>query len=332
MVSVIIVNYNGSEVISGCLEALGRQTFGDYEILIIDNDSTDGSLSLIREVLKEISLEGRAKVIPLDANLGFTGGNACGLSHATGSYIALLNADTEPDRVWLEELVGAAERDPSAGVCASKLIVYNSTIIDSAGDGYSFALKGFKRGEGRDAREFGEKEYVFGACAGGALYRRAMIEEIGFLDEDFFLIYEDTDLSFRAQLAGWKVLYVPTALLYHKVRSTIGTMSRVAVYYSMRNAEFVRIKNVPFPVFVASLPQFLLGAVMEFIYVGLKHGDCLLYLKAKRDAVLMLPRMLRKRTRIMRSRKVDNRYVLSIMTPLFERKFVRSKLGKLFRG
>ena len=154
-----------------------------------------------------------------------------------------------PDEKWLEELVRQMDRDSRIGVCASKLMVYNSNRIDSAGDGYTRTLKGFKHGEGEESNKFNEQKFVFGACAGAALYRKEMLEQIGFLDEDFFLIHEDTDLNFSAQLAGWKVLYVPTAMVHHKVRSSIGIMSDMAVYYTLRNNEFVRIKNVPFGVF-----------------------------------------------------------------------------------
>src|SRR5208337_3264167 len=104
---------------------------------------------------------------------------------------------------------------------------------------------------------FNREEYIFGACAGAALYRRSMLDEIGFLDDDFFLIHEDTDLNWRAQLSGWRTLYVPSALVYHKVRSTIGPMSDISVYYTLRNSELVRIKNIPCPLFLLCLPSFL---------------------------------------------------------------------------
>jgi GT2 family glycosyltransferase len=328
MVSIIIVNYNGRRLILDCLKSLERQSFADFEVIIVDNGSLDGSLAAIQQFSEETSLDYLIRIIPLGRNLGFAGGNVEGLRYADGKYIALLNNDTEPDERWLEELVKAMESDPVAGICASKLIVYGTDIIDSAGDGFSTALKGFKNGEGEKVSFDNGKEYVFGACAGAALYRREMIKEIGFLDEDFFSIYEDTDLNLRAQLHGWKVMYVPTAIVYHKVRSTIGSMSKTAIYYALRNSEFVRFKNIPVSLFLRFMPEFILGMVAEFTYFVIKHRHPILYFKAKIDAMRMLPRILSKRAIILKKRKVSDQYLFDIMTPVWEKDFMKGKIKK----
>jgi len=331
-VSVIIVNYNGQGLIRDCLTALGRQSFKDFKVVIVDNGSSDGSLDEIRIFLNESLLAPVVKLIPLDKNLGFAGGNLEGLKHTFGEYIALLNNDAEPDGRWLGELVMAMDSNPEVGICASKLIVYGSDIIDSAGDGFSTSLKGFKRGAGEKAFLYNKREFVFGACAGAALYRRKMIEEIGFLDEDFFLIHEDTDLNFRAQLSGWKVMYVPTAIVEHKVRSSIVKMSPMAVYYSVRNSEFVKIKNIPLSLFLRCLPVVILGMVSEFIYFAARHRHPILYFKAKIDATRMLRVMLKKRGVNLKGAKVDSKGLREIMTPVFEGNFLRKRLKKLFFG
>lgn len=327
-VTVVLINYNGMGFIIDCLRALEGQSFKDFEILIIDNASSDGSLGVIKTLLEESQLGSLVKLIPLNTNVGFGGGCVEGLRYAQGEYIGLLNNDTEPDNRWLEELVKVMDNDPKVGVCGSKLIVYGTDIIDSAGDGFSKALRGFKRGEGEKTLLYSKKESVFGACAGAALYRRKMIEEIGFLDEDFFLIHEDTDLNFRAHLYGWKVLYAPTSIVYHKVRSSIGKMSDIAVYYTLKNSEFVRIKNVPIGVFIRCFPEFIIGMLTEFIYFAIKHKHFMLYLNAKRDAIRMLPKMLKKREAILKNRKVGNRYLLNIMTPVWQRDFLKEKIKK----
>ena len=321
-VSIIIVNYNGERVLGDCLRAVEGQSFRDFEIVLVDNASTDGSLSLA----------GHLNLISLPENRGFTGGNIEGLRHCSGDYIVLLNNDTEPERGWLKALVDAADAHPEVGICASKLINHGTNRVDSAGDLFSTALRGFKRGEGDAADGFNREEYIFGACAGAALYRRSMLDEIGFLDEDFFLIHEDTDLNWRAQLAGWKVLYVPSAAVYHKVRSTIGQMSDLAVYYTVRNSEFVRIKDMPRRVFLRCLPSFLAGMLTEFVLFGIRHRRPGLYIKAKSDALRLLPRMLKKRTDIMKKRKVSDEYILSLMTSVWERKFLRAKFRRLLHG
>ncbi len=330
-VSIIIVNYNGSDLTIDCLRAIEEQSFKDFEVIIVENGSSDNSINEIRKFL-EMSTLNPVKLIPLNGNSGFAGGNLAGLAYTEAEYIALLNNDTEPGREWIDNLVRVMEARPDTGICASKMIVFGTDNIDSAGDGYSTSLKGFKRGEGEASLNYNSQEYVFGACAGAALYRRKMLDEIGFLDKDFFLIHEDTDLNFRAQLAGWQVLYVPTAVVYHKVRSSIGHMSDMAVYYTLRNSEFVRIKNISFVLFLRCFPEFILGIISEFIYFAVKHRKLRVYLKAKRDVVIFFPSMMSKRKQIMKTVKVDNKYLYSIMTSVWEKDFFLMKIKKFLRG
>jgi hypothetical protein len=222
-------------------------------------------------------------------------------------------------------------KDTSIGICATKMLVYGKDIIDSAGDGFSSNLKGFKRGEGRPSAEYDKAEYVFGACAGAALYRKEMLDEIGFMDEDFFLIFEDTDLNLRAQLAGWKVRYVPGAVVHHKVRSTIGNMSDTAIFYSLRNSELVRVKNIPFVLFAACLPSYITGTFLEFLYFGIRHRKAALFCRAKLDAVRMVPKMLKKRKKILGMRRVNVKYLYGIIATVFNREFFYSKTTKFIK-
>lgn len=331
-ISLIIVNYNGGALLRNCLEGIKKQTFQDFEIIIVDNFSADDSREDIETFLRKVGISNKFKIIMLDRNTGFSQGNIQGLRVSKSSIIATLNNDTKPEEGWLEELLKALDKNPKVGICASKLVVYGTNSIDSAGDCFTQFLKGDKRGEGQHIGEFDKPDFVFGACAGAALYRREMIEKIGFLDEDFFLIHEDTDLNFRTQLAGWKVLYVPTAVVHHKVRSSIGNMSDLAMYYTLRNSEFVRVKNVPLGVFLRCLPEFLLGTVSEFFYFAVKHKKFKLYIRAKKDALKMFPHMWKKRKLIMKTRKVSNSYLLSLMTPIWQKDFFKAKLGKFLHG
>lgn len=333
-VSIIIVNFNGERVLEECLRAVEGQSFRDFEIVLVDNGSVDGSFPLACRLREGWNASLPLILIPLPENRGFTGGNIEGLRHCSGDYIALLNNDTVTDREWLNSLVAAMDAHPEAGVCGSKLVAYGTGRIDSAGDLFSTALKGFKRGEGEAEGEdiYNRQEYIFGACGGALLYRRSMLDEIGFLDDDFFLIHEDTDLNWRAQLCGWKVLYVPSALVYHKVRSTIGRMSDLAVYYTLRNSELVRIKNIPCSIFLLCLPSLLAGIVTEFVFFVIRHRRLKLYLKAKRDALLLLPRMLKKRNAVMKKRRASNAYLLSLMTSVWRKEFLMAKMSKLLHG
>lgn len=329
-VSVIVITFNSSSTIKDCLASLGEQTRKDFEVILVDNNSHDNTSEVV-EYIKPV-LDFPLKTFNLDRNTGFAGGNNFGLKQAAGGYIALLNPDAMAENFWLEELIKSMDSHSEVGICASKIIDEKINRIDSAGDIYTPVLRGFKRGEGQSSKMFNDQEYIFGACAGAALYRRKMIEEIGFLDKDFFLIHEDTDLNFRAQLSGWKVLYVPTAVVRHKVRSSIGPMSHIAVYYALRNNELVKIKNIPLGIFLRCIPDFLIGTVIEFVYFVIKHRRLRLYLRAKIDTIRMLPRMLKKRSIIMKNRKVSHGYLLNMMTPVWQKDFLITKIKKFLHA
>jgi GT2 family glycosyltransferase len=331
-ISIIIVNYNKRDLLEGCLRSLFSQSFSDFEIIIVDNGSTDGSIEEIEKYLNSGMNIPSVTPIYLPYNSGFSKGNIEGIRCTNGKYIALLNNDAEVHERWLQELVSAMDNHKDVGMCASKLIVHKLEILDSAGDGFARSLQGYKRGEGEDPSELENQEYVFGACAGAALYRREMLEDIGFFDENFFLIHEDTDLNFRAQLAGWKALYVPTAIAYHKVRSSIVDMSDIAVYYTIRNRDFVRIKNVPCLIFLKCLPEFVVGIIAEFFYFVIKHGKIRLYCEAKYDVLRNFSKMMIKRKSIMKKRRVTDQYIYRLMTPLWEKDFLKRKMKKIIYG
>jgi GT2 family glycosyltransferase len=319
-VSLIIINFNGKTLLDECFHAIKAQTFRDFETIVVDNASSDGSAEAISSLLPE------ARLIRNRKNVGFSGGLLMGFENAAGDYISVLNNDVIIDPSWLGKLVKAMDEHPEAGICASKIMAYGTDIIDSAGDGYSTVLKGFKRGEREHGTAFERPEYVFGACAGAALYRRRMIEETGFFDKDFFLIHEDTDMNLRAQIAGWKVLFVPDAVVYHKVRSTIGHMSDTAVYYTLRNNEFVRMKNVPIGIIFRYLPLLIIYAFMEFVFFSIRHRRFGLYVRAKADALRYMPAMLRKRSEVMKTKRVNNSYLRSIITPVRNQMFFSLKM------
>jgi GT2 family glycosyltransferase len=152
------------------------------------------------------------------------------LEISQGAYIALVNNDARPDETWLEKLIQPMLRDRAVGISASKLIFENTQKVNSAGDGITTGGVGFNRGLSGKAVDFNVPEPVFGACGAAVLYRRRMLDEIGFLDEDFFLYDEDTDLNFRAQLAGWKCFYVPTAVANHVANATSKRLSDLHVF------------------------------------------------------------------------------------------------------
>jgi hypothetical protein len=327
-VAIIIINYNGTDNTINCLKALDRQTYKSFEVIVVDNGSSGESEKKLSSFFCSAKFSFFFRYLPLKTNLGFSGGNNRGLEASKAIFIALLNNDTEPHERWIEQLVGAMKEHPDVGICASKMLIYNTRLIDSAGDGFLRSLKAYKRGEGESDAEFNQQEFVFGACAGAALYRRSMIDQIGFLDEDFFLIHEDSDFNFRAQMAGWKVLFVPTAIVGHKVRSSIGHHSDTEVYYTLRNSYFVKIKNAPLGLLVACFIEIMFTILVEFIYFVFKHRQRKLYFKAIFDTIAILPRLMSKRRANMKYRATTNRYLLEMMTPVLTKKVLRAKLRK----
>ena len=325
-VTILIINYNEPELTFDCLNALKKQIFKDFDIVLVDNGSSHELVNALKKFISQMHL--KITFLPLSVNLGFSGGNNKALEKSTGKYIALLNNDALPEPNWLAELVSAMDADPEIGACASKILVYNSDIIDSAGDGFLRSLKGYKRGEGEDKNKFSKKEYVFGACAAAVLYRKKMIEEIGFLDEDFFLIHEDTDFNFRIQLAGWKVLYIPDAIVYHKVRSSIKRHSYTETFYTMRNSYLLKIKSIPLSILIYCLPEVLISIFMEFLYFCIKHRQLKLYFRAIGSAIILMPIMLKERKFILKTRKVDNKYLLKMMNPVLGKGVLRTKIKK----
>lgn len=241
LVSVIVLNWNGRDVLTECLQALSVQTYPHYEILVVDNGSTDGSAALVRERFPQV------RVIALPENVGFGAGNNIGYRHAQGEYIALLNNDTCVAQQWLAALCDALERYPAAGSAASKIVFYDQPDwIDTAGDEFFSIGIARKRGHLLPGQgNFDQETFIFGACAGAALYRRAMLDAIGFFDEDFEIYDDDVDLSFRAQLANWKCVYVPTALVRHHVSATMSKQSQRSMYLIKRNTFWVLLKNIP---------------------------------------------------------------------------------------
>jgi hypothetical protein len=313
MVSVIIPNWNGKHFLKTCLDSLNTQTFRDIEIIIVDNGSTDGSVRFLNENYPEV------RIVEFAENRGFSAAVNTGIREAGGEYIALLNNDTEVDSRWLEELVNALERHPEAGFCASKMLnYYRRNIIDTTGDGFSRYGLAFKRGGRKeDGLEYGREEHLFGACAGAAIYRRELFDEIGLFDEDFFAYLEDVDISFRAQLKGFRCLYVPTAVVYHMMGGTSGGKgySPKRMAGKVVNKLFVLIKDMPARLFFKNLPFIIFAFIIEgfilFISLFFSPGT----FKKEVLRLKLIPRMLRKRREIQRgASSYSIEYIASLLS------------------
>ena len=307
-ISVIIVNWNGKHHLQECLDSLSKQTFKDFETILVDNGSTDGSVEFTKHNFPDI------KLIKLKQNEGFCKGNNIGFQNASGEFVALLNNDTKADKYWLQELCSVIEQDFQTGICASCMADYfNPEIIDTAGDGYDICGVGFKIGNGLLVSDYQKKRYVFGACAGAALYRRSMLVKIGFFDEDFFAMGEDIDLSFRARLAGYKCIYVPKAVVYHKVNQTIGAGTDFLIYHARRNVEYTYFKNMPALLLLATLPFHFLYELLT-AFEAMLSGKLNIFIKCKLDFLKNFAHVLKKRKSIQKNRAIALSEVLALFS------------------
>jgi len=219
------------------VDSLGQQTRRDFEVIIVDNSG--------KGLVRRSSARWSARVIENSRNAGFGAAINQGFCASTAPYLATLNDDAVPGARWLESLVGAMEKRPDAGMCASQVRLFGEERVDSAGMLVARDGSSKQRGQGRLPEDFPVAEETLFPSASAALYRRTMLEEIGGFDDRFFLYCEDTDLGLRARWAGWKCLYVPEAVVEHHYSHSAGRASPLKAYYVERNRLFVLAKNFP---------------------------------------------------------------------------------------
>lgn len=310
-VSIVIVNLNGERYLERCLTTVLAQSYPSFEVILVDNGSTDGSVSLVREQFPGV------RIIEAGKNLGFAKGNNIGILATDSPLVATLNNDTwvEPD--WLEQLVRVMESDSRIGTCASKMLfAHQPEIINSAGvcvDPVGIAwdrLGGVPETQDTDA-----PMDVFAACAGAALYRRAMLDDVGLFDEDYFIYLEDVDLSWRSQLMGWRTVYVPQARVFHVYSGTTQEASPFKNFHLGRNKVWTVVKNYPSPQFWLYLPLILLYDLGSIPYTLLVRGDTAA-VRGRLAAVRQLPRVWRKRREIQRRRRISFEDLKGVLSPL----------------
>lgn len=247
-VTVIIPNYNGLRFMEPCLEALKQQNFKEFDLLVVDNGSQDGSAEWLRK-----------RGIPaifLDSNTGFSGAVNTGIRAVSTPYVILLNNDTVPFPDYVGELVRCLDRFPEVFSASSKMIqLYHRDLMDDAGDMYSVLGWAYQRGVGQPSSGYQRACQVFAACAGAAIYRREVFEEIGYFDESHFAYLEDIDVGYRAKIHGYRNVYCPTAKIYHVGSGTSGSKyNSFKVRLAARNNVYLNYKNMP-------LLQLMLNAV-----------------------------------------------------------------------
>jgi len=303
-VSVVILNWNGLRYLERCLTSLQAQTFTDFEVILVDNGSTDGSVEWVRERFPQVRL------ICNESNAGFAAGNNQAIRASQAEYLVTLNNDTHVEPDWLGALVGAVEGEPSVGMCASKMLfadrpeTINSTGISLDPVGIAWDRRG---GEPDDAPEAGDAAEaglveIFGPCAGAALYRRAMLEQVGLFDEGFFAYLEDADLAWRARLAGWRCMYVPKARVYHVHSATGREGSPFKSRLLGRNKVWTIAKNYPTGRLALYLPLILLYDVAATLYALAVRRDVYALL-GRLEGIKGLPGVWRRRRAVQALRR-----------------------------
>lgn len=308
-VTVVIPNWNGADYISQCIDSLLEQTI-KHTLIVVDNGSVDNSIEIIEKKYSEV------KLIKLEKNHGFAGGVNKGIKYSIKNdfkYVALFNNDAIADKHWLEKLIHAADKHQEAGIITGKFMKIDKQHLDSTGDLYSTIGMPFPRGRNQiDNGQYDRAENVFSATGGASLYRTSMIKEIGIFDEEFFAYFEDVDISFRAQLAGWKVWYEPSAIAYHHVGATSSKLGNFTRYHSIKNFYFLYLKNMPLGLMLKYSPRFMFQALKMFISSFVK-GAGLVYIKAFVRVLLEMPTMLKERKLIQKSKKVSNDYIDNLL-------------------
>lgn len=306
---VVIPNWNGADIIGACLDSLQSQSYR-HQIVVVDNGSDDESVAIIETQYPSVYL------IKLPKNIGFAGGVNAGIRYSLrqkADAIALFNNDAVADKNWLQEMVNVMQILPETGIVACKLMSADKKQLDSTGDYYTTWGLPYPRGRDEtNVTKYDEDCVVFGASGGASLYRASMIKDIGLFDEDFFAYYEDVDLSFRAQLAGWKILYAPKAEAYHEHGSTSGKVKGFTTYQTFKNFPLLFWKNVPMRLFPGMFLRFNIAYVS--IYVSsLLGGRGWPATKGFLRMLTLLPKKLVERHKIQISRKVSVDYINSIL-------------------
>ncbi len=292
--SVIIVSYNAVVYIADCLDSVEKQTFEDFEVIVVDNGSDDNTPAAVRRY-------GDVNLIVNGSNKGFCAANNQGIKASKGEYVVTLNSDAVLDRDFLKELEKAAQ-DKNYGMLAAKILNKNGSAIDSTGLELSSFYRFFDRGSGeKDSGQYDNRRDVFGPCAAAALYKREMLEDIycagEYFDEDFFFLAEDFDIAWRARRKNWRALYVPGAVCYHARNSTDFNRD-FRQYLSFRNRVFLLLKNARPGLFYLSV--FLVYDMPRFFYMLFINKFLFRSLK---DIVKCLPVMINKRKALVSAEK-----------------------------
>ncbi|MCR8745447.1 glycosyltransferase family 2 protein [Romboutsia lituseburensis] len=261
MIDIVIPNYNGNKYLKECIDSLYIQTYSNFRVIIIDNASTDSNYKWLDKYENIVFKR-------LDRNYGFDKAVNEGIKLSNTEYVVLLNNDTVARKYWLENLIKCIKSDDKIFSVCSKMIRYDDkNIIDDAGDEYNALGWGYKIGDGQPITSHIDTKEVFSSCAGAAIYRRSVLDEIGYFDEQFFAYMEDIDISYRAKIYGYKNIYCADAHIYHIGSATSGSKyNAFKVKLAARNNVYVPYKNMPIIQLIINLPFLILGFLVKYLF------------------------------------------------------------------
>ena len=265
-VSVVIPNYNGVAYLDGVLSSLECQTWKDFEVILVDNGSTDGSTAFVSAHFPWVH------IIELPENFGFSRAVNEGIQASRAPYVLLLNNDTEVEKNFVEEMWVGIHRHKNALACAAKMVQFNNRdVLDDAGNFYCALGWAFARGKGKDIHAYDREGQIFAACAGAAIYRRKILDRVGYFDEEHFAYLEDLDVGYRARILGYENWYCPKAVVYHVGSGTSGSRyNHFKTRYSSRNNVYMIYKNMPLLQLLLNLPFLLVGFGIKILFFTMK--------------------------------------------------------------
>jgi GT2 family glycosyltransferase len=268
MVSIIIPNYNGEKFLGSCLESISKQSFKKFEVIIIDNASTDNSIDIIEKYKDILDIY----LIKNNENIGFAKAVNMGIKYAKKEYVFLLNNDVKLEFDTIEKLYNCITKKLNIFSVQSKMIqYYNRDKIDDAGDEYTILGWTCKTGNNKSPKLYIESREIFSACAGAAIYRKSILEQIGLFDENFFAYMEDVDIGYRARIHGYQNVYCPDAICYHVGSATTGSKyNEFKIKLAARNNIYVPYKNMPLPQIIVNLPFLFIGFLIKWIFFSFK--------------------------------------------------------------
>lgn len=265
-VSVIIPNFNGIAFLDSVLGSLEGQTLKNFEVILVDNGSADGSCSFVSANYPWVH------IIELPDNFGFCRAVNEGIKAAKAPYVLLLNNDTEVKEDFVEQMLLAIRRHKNAFSCAARMVQYHDRDkLDDAGNYYCALGWAYARGKGKDIHTYEKEEQIFASCAGAAIYRKKIFDKIGYFDEEHFAYLEDMDVGYRARIHGYENWYAPDAMVYHVGSGTSGSRyNQFKIRYSSRNNIYLIYKNMPVLQIIINLPFLVVGFGIKILFFALK--------------------------------------------------------------